>query len=76
MRLIYSFVAACDGLDKAELRPEQGMRAKQSASWKSSVSKLYDNIDFTIEKAERLAYRLLAFGSTLYLLWTIFRHHR
>jgi hypothetical protein len=52
------------------------MRAKRPASWKSSVTRLYDNIDFTIEKAERLAYRLLAFGSTLYLLWTIFRHHR
>ena len=52
------------------------MRAKRPASWKSAVTGLYDNIDFTIDKAERLAIRLLAFGSLLYVLWTIFRHHR
>lgn len=50
------------------------MRSKRP-TWKSSVTRLYDNIDFTIEKAERLAYPLLAFGSTIYVLWSIFRHH-
>jgi hypothetical protein len=52
------------------------MRAKRSASWKSSVTKLCDNISFTIEKAEPVLYRVVAFISTLYLLWAILRHVR
>ena len=31
------------------------MRAKRSATWKSSVTRLCSNIDFTIEKLEGLA---------------------
>jgi len=52
------------------------MRAKRPRSWKSSLTKVCDNIDFMIEKAERLAYRVVAFISALYGLWAILRFLR
>lgn len=51
------------------------MGAKRSAGWKSSFSRVCDNISFTIETTKGLMWRLFLFALELIGLWTILSYH-